>query len=287
MNASAKKEISKILGSIHDRDHYTVVRDFFELSAISIRNVVDYGKDHESLEKRYMDVAKSYSKLQLEEFSRALGLLAEEIGKAVQGIAPFSDWAGEIYMDSGTSNGRAGQFFTPYHVSHLMAECSLERDEVLGRIGKNPDDVITIYEPTCGAGGLIVASIDVLKGYGVNYAWNVFVDCGDIDSRCVHMTYTTLSLLGVPAVVRLGDALMMKYHEAWFTPAYLMAWPHFKKQIGRGNYPNSATVPKSSDPQEKPQEAAPEPPKEEHKELAPAVAETAPNCDENGQFSLF
>lgn len=29
MNASAKKEISKILGSIHDRDHYSVVRDFF------------------------------------------------------------------------------------------------------------------------------------------------------------------------------------------------------------------------------------------------------------------
>jgi len=97
------------------------------------------------------------------------------------------------------------------------------------------------------------------------------------------MTYVTLSLLGVPAVVRLGDALMMEYRQAWFTPAYLMAWPHFKKQIGRGKYPNSATVPKSSEPQEN----APEPPKEETQELAPAVAETAPNCDENGQFSLF
>ena len=66
-----------------------------------------------------------------------------------------------------------------------------------------------------------------------------------------------------------------------------MAWPHFKRQIGRGNYPNSATVPKSIEPQEKPQDAAPEPPKEEPKELAPAMAETAMNCDENGQLSLF
>ena len=283
MNASAKKEISKILGSIHDRDHYSVVRDFFELSAISIRNVVDYGKEHKSLEKRYMDVAKSYSKPQLEEFSRALGLLAGEIGKAVQGIAPFSDWAGEIYMDSGTSNGKAGQFFTPYHVSHLMAECSLERDEVLGRIGKDPDDVITIYEPTCGAGGLIVASIDVLKGYGVNYAWNVFVDCGDIDSRCVHMTYTTLSLLGVPAVVRLGDALTMEYREAWFTPAYLMAWPHFKSRIGRGGYPYEATVKEPSRAQEK----APAEPEAPKPSLASEEPRNAPKCEKNGQFCLF
>ena len=79
----------------------------------------------------------------------------------------------------------------------------------------------------------------------------------------------------------------MAYRQIWFTPAYLMAWPHFKAQIGRGNYPNSATVPKSSDPQEKPQEAAPEPPKEETLELATAVAETVPTMDDNGQYSLF
>ena len=283
MNASAKKEISKILGSIHDRDHYTVVRDFFELSAISIRNVVDYGKDHESLEKRYMDVAKSYSKPQLEEFSRALGLLAGEIGKAVQGIAPFSDWAGEIYMDSGTSNGKAGQFFTPYSVSRCMAEINFPKEEVLAKLEGDSDRVITIYEPTCGAGGLIVASIDALHTAGVNYSWNAFVDCGDIDPRCVHMTYTTLSLLGVPAVVRLGDALTMEYREAWFTPAYLMAWPHFKSRIGRGGYPYEATVKEPSRAQEK----APAEPEAPKPSLASEGPGNSPKCEKNGQFCLF
>jgi hypothetical protein len=63
-----------------------------------------------------------------------------------------------------------------------------------------------------------------------------------------------------------------------------MAWPHFKKQIGNGKYPNSATVPKSSEPQEN----APEPPKEERTpELVPVMAETAPTMDANGQYSLF
>ena len=272
---------------VRDRDHYTVIRDFFELSAISIRNNFDHGNEYANLEKRYTEIAQGYKKEYLEGFATALGMLGKKIQDAVNGNAPFADWAGELYMDSGTSNGKVGQFFTPYHLSKLMAECTFDKDKLKAEIAADQDHVITIYEPTCGAGGLIVAAIDALNEAGVNYSWNAFVDCGDIDPRCVHMTYVTLSLLGVPAVVRLGDALMMEYRQTWFTPAYLMAWPHFKKQIGRGNYPNSATVPKSSEPQEKPQEAAPEPPKEDTRELAPAAAETAPNCDENGQFSLF
>lgn len=282
-HAAHHKDIADILGMIHDRDHYTVIRDFFELSAISIRNNFDHGNEYANLEKRYTEIAQGYKKEYLEGFSMALGMLGKKIQDAVNGNAPFADWAGELYMDSGTSNGKAGQFFTPYSVSQCMARINFPKDEVSAKLGDDPNRVLTIYEPTCGAGGLIVASIDALNEAGVNYSWNAFVDCGDIDQRCVHMTYVTLSLLGVPAVVRLGDALMMKYYEAWFTPAYLMAWPHFKKQIGRGNYPNSATVPKSSEPPE----TAPEPPKEEPQELATAVAETVPTMDANGQYSLF
>ena len=277
------KDIADILGMIHDRDHYTVIRDFFELSAISIRNNFDHGNEYANLEKRYMEIARGYKKEYLEGFAKAFGLLGEKIRSAVEGNAPFADWAGELYMDSGTSNGKAGQFFTPYSVSQCMARINFPKDEVLAKLGSDPNRVLTIYEPTCGAGGLIVAAIDALNEAGVNYSWNAFVDCGDIDPRCVHMTYVTLSLLGVPAVVRLGDALMMEYRQTWFTPAYLMAWPHFKKQIGSGNYPNSATVPKSSEPQEN----APEPPKQETREPVPAIAETVPTMDANGQYSLF
>ena len=268
---------------VRDRDHYTVIRDFFELSAISIRNNFDHGNEYANLEKRYMEIAQGYKKEYLEGFATALGMLGKKIQDAVNGNAPFADWAGELYMDSGTSNGKAGQFFTPYHLSKLMAESTFDKDKLKAEIAADSDHVITIAEPTCGAGGLIVAAIDALNEAGVNYSWNAFVDCGDIDPRCVHMTYVTLSLLGVPAVVRLGDALMMEYRQTWFTPAYLMAWPHFKKQIGRGNYPNSANVPKSSEPQEN----APEPPKQETREPVPAIAETVPAMDANGQYSLF
>ncbi len=282
-HAPHHKDIADILGSVRDRDHYTVIRDFFELSAISIRNNFDNGPEHANLEKRYTEIAQGYKKEYLEGFAMALGMLGKKIQDAVNGNSPFADWAGELYMDSGTSNGKAGQFFTPYSVSQCMARINFDKDKLKAEIAADPDHVITIAEPTCGAGGLIVASIDALNEAGVNYSWNAFVDCGDIDPRCVHMTYVTLSLLGVPAVVRLGDALMMEYRQTWFTPAYLMAWPHFKRQIGRGNYPNSATVPKSSDTPEN----APEPPKQETREPVLAIAETVPTMDANGQYSLF
>ena len=136
MGSTATADIARMLGSIHDRDHYTVLRDFFELSAISIRNAVDFGRDRETYEMRYKAIAEKYRKEYLDIIASAFAMLGAQILKAANGDIPFADWAGEIYMDSGTSNGRAGQFFTPYHVSHLMAECSLERDEVLGRIGK-------------------------------------------------------------------------------------------------------------------------------------------------------
>ena len=277
MAQSKNNEIAKILDRIQGFDTYTVISDFFALSAIAVRNNVDYGKERESYEQRYLSIVKKYRKEDLEIFAQALGIFMGWIKDAMDGNIPFRDFAGEIYMDSGTSSGKAGQFFTPYHVSHLMAEVNFDKDKIKAEIDADPDRLITIAEPTCGAGGLIVASIDVLKDAGVNYAWNVFVDCGDIDSRCVHMTYLTLSLLGVPAVVRKGDALSLDYSETWYTPAYIFAWPHFKSRLRGGKYPATPTV----------QETTKEPHAAPVEKVQQDVTEPAPVADANGQYSLF
>ena len=170
MSRSATNEISKALDRIQGHDNYTVIRDFFEMSAIAIRNSVDFGKDREAYEKRYLDIVNKYSRCDLDIFVKALGVFMGWIQKAMNGDIPFRDFAGEIYMDSGTSNGQAGQFFTPYHVSRLMAECNFDKEKMKSEIADDPDRVITIAEPTCGAGGLIVAAIDVIKDAGINYA---------------------------------------------------------------------------------------------------------------------
>lgn len=277
MEKASTNEIAKILNRIQGHDNYTVIRDFFEISAIAVRNNVDHVKERDSYEQRYLTIIEKYRKEDLNVFVEALGVFVGWIDKAMKGDIPFRDFAGEIYMESGTSNGQAGQFFTPYHVSKLMAECNFDKDKLKAEIAEDPDRVITIAEPTCGAGGLIVAAIDVLKDAGINYSWNVFVDCGDIDARCVHMTYLTLSLLGVPAVVRRGDALMLDYSETWYTPAYIFAWPHFKSRLRGGKYPATPTV----------QEAPQEPHTAPVVEVPQVVAAPVPLMDANGQYSLF
>ena len=99
MGSTATAKIARMLGSIHDRDHYTVLRDFFELSAISIRNAVDFGRDRDTYEMRYKAIAEKYRKEYLEIIARAFAMLGAQILKAANGDVPFADWAGEIYMD--------------------------------------------------------------------------------------------------------------------------------------------------------------------------------------------
>lgn len=263
IRSKASDEIGKMLRSIRDRDYYSVLGDFFEASAISVKNAVDFN-DQDVYEKRFYEIANSYGKEGMKVFSECLSLFASEINAAINGEAMFRDFAGELYMASGTNSKSLGQFFTPYHISHLMAEVNIEKERFLKEIKENPDRVITFCEPACGAGGLMVAAIDVMKSAGINYAHNMFIDCGDIDPRCFHMSYLMLSLLGAPAVVRLGDALAMKYSRAWFTPAYIFNWPHFKKELeGLGStYPKTPTVKKTTE--------------------TPVV-----QMDTNGQYSLF
>lgn len=263
-----KTEIKNIFDSImYDRDYYSVVSDFFEMSAIAIRNAVDF-RERDEYERRYAAIAQHYTQDRMTCFARALALFQDEISSALNG-GEFRDWAGEVYMESNTYNKSVGQFFTPYSVSQVLARTSLRDEDIRAKLSEDSDAVFTIHEPTCGAGGLIVAAIEKIREMGVNYAWNVFVDCGDIDARCVHMTYLTLSLLGVPAVVRLGDALMLKYREHWFTPAYILAFPHFKKRLQGGGYPLRATV--ATTKVEKTEKVEPD----------------IPKMDKHGQLSLF
>ena len=274
-----KKDIHRIFESCFtDRDYYTVLSDFFEMSAISIRNAVNLGKSREVYEQRYKQIISKYSQEQFKSFTTALGLLITDIQKSMDD-GSFADWCGEIYMDSHTSNARMGQFFTPYNVSRMMAQVSIQEDVISQKLDGNPDGVLPIYEPTVGAGGLIIAAVERLTQLHVNYAYNVFVDCGDIDARCVHMTYLVLSLLGVPAVVRKGDALRYQYTEAWFTPAYIFNCAHFNKEIGDGSYPYTPVVVKQiAQPKSTPIQA------EKIERQAEAIP--TPKVDKHGQYVL-
>ena len=108
-----------------------------------------------------------------------------------------------------------------------MARCLLDSDRLKEKANK--DEIITINDPCCGGGGMLIAALEVLKSLGVNYARNCFMEANDVDIRCVHMTYLQLALAGVPAIVRHQNTLTRECWSVLYTPAYLFQYLRFRK----------------------------------------------------------
>lgn len=188
-----------------------VFRDFCELSAIAIRNSVDR-RGWEAREQRYLQVIEPYSPEEADRFAAVLAELTTELGRE------HSDVLGHLYMSLELGSDEMGQFFTPYQVSRLAAEMTGD-----GAAEKLQDkDFITVSEPTCGSGGMVVALAEAMKKAGHNYQQQLHVTAQDIELTSVHMTYIALSLLHIPAVVIHGDTLSMEVRDRWFTPAHIL-----------------------------------------------------------------
>lgn len=212
--------------NILDRSAYKVNRsqlisDVFECGALAISNMVDFTKFDER-EQRYKDIMNGYSheerNLIVEIFSKVFALSSS----VVYDNGKFDDYLGELFMRCNQGNKYAGQFFTPYHISALMAKMTITDADI------KQGEIITVCDPCCGGGGLAIAALDVLKNdYNVNYAMDCFIECADIDIRCVHMTYLQLALAGVPAIIKHQNTLTQELYSVWKTPAYIFQYPRF------------------------------------------------------------
>ena len=200
--------------------------DLFECAAIAISNKFDKPQAAKR-EAKYLQIINKYDKdtqqLLVEVFTKLYCLLSQQIHPAVG----FGDYLGELYMRSQTSNSKAGQFFTPYNLSKMCVEVAV--DETLVKEYMEQDKIITLSEPACGSGGMILAAADVLYNkYHFNISRNLYVECSDIDRRCVHMCYLQLSLAGIPAVIYQQNTLTLETWDRWETPAYIMQWLRFR-----------------------------------------------------------
>ena len=215
--------------SLLDKGAYRVSKhellsDIFQCGAIAISNKFDHRQAAER-EKIYLSIIKKYDKdtqqLICEIFAKIYILLQTQID------CGFNDYLGVLYMRSETQSKGAGQFFTPYSVSKMCAEVSIPEKMVNDYIEQ--DKILTLNEPACGSGGMIIAAVDILYNkYDFNYSRNLLVECSDIDARCVHMAYLQLACAGVPAIIYQRDTLTMETWQRWETPAYIMQWLRFK-----------------------------------------------------------
>lgn len=196
--------------------------DIFSIMACEISLLCDQRYKFARV-REHDNLIKSYSNDEIEILKDIVSILFDTISAMSKPDEPFNDWLGELYMLSETSSKTAGQFFTPFNVSRLTAK--------LGTSTATADEhgVITIDEPACGSGGLILGAIEELRNKGINYAEQVFVHAADLDGRCVRMCYIQLSLAGVPAVIHKRDTLSMKTFETWVTPAYTFNYLKFRR----------------------------------------------------------
>ena len=208
-----KKDIIKILDSISGRySMYEVFSDWIRCSALAISNSCQLFHDRiwQDREQEYINTVKKYKPEEQQKIVEMLCLLIETLEHGTE------DVLGQLYMDSGMGSRESGQFFTPWHLSVLSAEVSVPEP--------GSDGFYRVYEPSCGAGGMIIALAYVLQEKGFNYQKCMKVVAQDLDWKSVYMCYLQLSLLGIHAIVVQGNTLTepcMQGYPQWrvlYTP---------------------------------------------------------------------
>lgn len=202
-------------------DKYRIFLDLLKLSSFAIYNSF---KKSEEIEKQYLNIVSTYQKEEIEIFAKMFG----KLGMMFEEKKEITDILGEFFSRERLGEARLGQFFTPFHISEFMANIIIEQKEDIEKIIEK-NGYISLSEPTCGAGGMILAAAKVLKQKGINYQKDLLVHAIDISELCVYMTYIQLSLYGIPAVVYCGDSIAMKMNFCLETPFYFLNSWRFKK----------------------------------------------------------
>ena len=193
---------------------YEIFADWVKIMALSMAQAVQF-KDFR--EREYCETIKRYDVAEQEKLFEMIAWLVEWAD------VEYYDMLGYIYMHLELGSKKAGQFFTPYNICQLMA-----------KMQKFDTGKTLVNEPTCGAGGNIIALAEAMKQHGINYQQNLKAVCQDIDVKAVYMTYVQLTLYGIPAIVYQTDTLQDPYGRQsgtgrLYTLGYMMAPQLWKK----------------------------------------------------------
>ncbi len=214
------KRMTRLFDSFSGQyDKWATFSDFVALAAISISNSCDsIACDDRHAE--YMRIIGRYDPRDREIFSRLFAALVETLDEAP------TDALGLLFGALEVHNAKAGQFFTPYQLSRCMAEMLIGDGSSLKRYIEEKG-YVSISEPACGAGGMVIAFAEAMRARGFEPQKYLKASCADIDVRAVHMTYIQLSLLGIMAVVEHKNTLSLEqFGSPWRTPAMMMGGLH-------------------------------------------------------------
>ena len=205
-----KKEFcNKVHEIAVSRGQHEVFVDFCELSMIVLRQPFEKS---ETLESRFHEILKPYSKEAVNKFTELLRITVEVLQEKPH------DFLGECFHALNLHNHFKGQFFTPYHISDFMAEITLAN--VREHVEKH--SYVSLSEPACGAGAMVIAAAEVMKKHKLNPVNSLWVVAQDIDFKCCCMAYIQMTLLAIPGVVIWGNSLINEKKDYWITSGYYL-----------------------------------------------------------------
>lgn len=189
----AAQELARVVDKVCARghNHHQVLDDFLDIACATL--LAD--------EARYHRARAAYSREELEMLARGLGIVMREAGEG------YHDVLGPAYMELGSKHSRAGlgQFFTPWPVALMMAEMTLGQPE------PKPDgSPLTILDPACGAGVMLLAAADVVerKAPMMLALGQVAFYGQDIDSTCCRMAELNLLAHGLMKPAQVATAIL-------------------------------------------------------------------------------
>lgn len=169
---------------------HDVFRDWLDIMVYALQRDDD---NYLKIVHRYRN-DKPQGQREIDHFANAFGLLMKHME------ATNEEVLGDIYMQWNISNKYKGQFFTPKQVAHLMA--------VLNPVSGS------VYDPTCGAGIMLVESLKTMTNEQLDKA--IFVG-QDLDHACVSMTALNLLFFNVNGYVVQGNTLMLECNQVYQT----------------------------------------------------------------------
>lgn len=214
------KEIDEIFNTLNYKYGITsVFEDFVKMFAIALYNAI---AKNETMEKEYINTINQYQKEDQLLFPKLAGELINEY----ENSHDIVDVLGVLFEKYKLGNSRLGQFFTPSHISDFMAKMIVGNKEKLNN-SISERGFISICEPTCGAGGMVLSAAKVIRDNGYNYQQQILVEATDISPTCAYMAYIQFALYGIPAVVYCGDCLSQKFNFKMETPSFLLQFWKF------------------------------------------------------------
>ena len=223
------KQLPKVASSY---DTHTIFGDVCRMSAIALQSALSMRKgEKEALEAEYQTYAARYGKDGTERISHLFALVVEALE------ARRSDFLGRIYEALNATKKGFGQFLTPDSVAKLMARCTMPGDGAI-----EPGRIITLSDPACGAGALLIEAAEAFIANGGRQG-DVLLYASDIDPVATDIVYVEFSLLGYPAVVSRMDSLTNEvYNGPWYTMGFFAhAMP--MRRHGRKGAEQQATSP--------------------------------------------